>query len=141
MIVVDASLAVKWLVPESDSEAAIAIARDHDDIHGPDILLTEVISAIVRRCNERILLRGEAERTIGTWTNGWSGSQIVAHRLDGERARQAAALALELGHPLADCIYLALAIELDCELVTCDAKFAAKARTIYPAIRLLTERD
>ncbi len=51
----------------------------------------------------------------------------------------AAKLALDLGHSLTDCIYLALAIELACPLITCDAKFAAKARGTYANIRALGE--
>lgn len=30
-------------------------------------------------------------------------------------------------------------MEFDCELATCDARFAAKTRPLYPAVRLLTD--
>jgi predicted nucleic acid-binding protein len=52
---------------------------------------------------------------------------------------EAAGIALRLGHPLADCLYLALAIELDCDLATCDAKFQARASSAYPRVQLLSE--
>ena len=51
----------------------------------------------------------------------------------------AAHLAIDLGHPLKDCIYLALAMELGRPLITSDAMFAAKARNIYPAVQVLGE--
>jgi predicted nucleic acid-binding protein len=50
---------------------------------------------------------------------------------------QAAALALDLGHPLKDCVYLAMAMELGCDLVTCDARFAEKACEAWAGVRLL----
>lgn len=39
------------------------------------------------------------------------------------------ALALDLGHPIYDCIYLAAAVASDRILVTADERFAAKVRT------------
>ena len=51
----------------------------------------------------------------------------------------AAGLAVDLGHPLKDCIYLALAIELECELVTADARFAEKAKGVWDKVRVLGE--
>ena len=44
-----------------------------------------------------------------------------------------------LGHPVRDCVYLALAMEFGGELATCDAKFSAKAQTIYPKVKLLAD--
>jgi predicted nucleic acid-binding protein len=40
---------------------------------------------------------------------------------------EAFALALELGEPIYDCIYLAAAIATECKLVTADARFAKTA--------------
>ena len=50
---------------------------------------------------------------------------------------RAANLALELGHPLKDCVYLALAMDLDCKLITCDAKFASKASVKWGNVQVL----
>ena len=52
---------------------------------------------------------------------------------------RAALIALTLGHPLADCIYLSLARELRCGLATCDGKFVERAVRLYPEIRLLED--
>jgi predicted nucleic acid-binding protein len=46
-------------------------------------------------------------------------------------------LAIDIGHPLKDCVYLVLAMELDCELVTCDARFAKKAKSVWGRVRVL----
>lgn len=58
---------------------------------------------------------------------------------DPEQVEIAAEIAMQIGHPTKDCVYLALAMEYDCELVTCDAKFAAKARAVHSAVRLLAD--
>ena len=52
---------------------------------------------------------------------------------------KAANLAIDIGHPLKDCIYLALAMELGCPLVTCDTKFATKAHEVYAGVQVLGE--
>jgi predicted nucleic acid-binding protein len=69
----------------------------------------------------------------------WDHGGIALQRLTTDRVARAARIALELGHPLADCVYLALAIELDCDLATCDAKFHAKSAVRYPRTRMLAE--
>jgi predicted nucleic acid-binding protein len=48
-------------------------------------------------------------------------------------------LALSIGHPLKDCLYLALAIELGCELATCDRPLVDNAQSIYPKLRHLRD--
>ncbi len=66
---------------------------------------------------------------------------VRPHRVTQRRLYQAGKLALALAHPVADCIYLALAIEFGCELATCDAKFQAKAREQYPQVKMLRDFD
>lgn len=51
---------------------------------------------------------------------------------------QASDVALRLGHPFVDCIYLALAVELHCDLVTADRAFFAKAAGEFDRVRLLS---
>ena len=48
-----------------------------------------------------------------------------------------ASLALDLGHPLKDCIYLALAMKIGCELLTSDLRLAAKGQPLWPKIRVV----
>jgi predicted nucleic acid-binding protein len=60
-------------------------------------------------------------------------------RTDNQALASAASTAIDIGHPLKDCIYLILAMELDCELMTCDARFAKKARDVWDRVRVLGE--
>jgi predicted nucleic acid-binding protein len=140
MIVVDASLAAKWILNEADSPAALNFLFKHGrDLSGPELIFIEVASAIVRRGNEGTVDRKDALRALDKWTIAWSDHVIKRFETTQRRLFNASALALELGHPLKDCIYLGLAVELDCELATCDAKFAEKAVVRHPAVRLLSD--
>lgn len=146
MIVVDASLAVKWILWERDSRAAIDFLRYHrDDLHAPDLLFTEVAQAIVRRHNEGraagLDIQDDAREALHKWTALWADTAVQSHRLNPHWLSEAGLMAMELGHPLQDRIYLALARELSCDLATCDAKFRAKAVDLYPDIRLLSDYD
>lgn len=138
MIVVDASLATKWFVIEPDSAAALRFLQTHkDDLHGPDLLLVEVSSAIVRRANEDKAFAPQARAALDDWRAAWES--LRGHALTAEMVMSAAALAMRLGHPLADCVYLGLAMAHDCELATCDVKFQAKASRLYGGVRLLQQ--
>ena len=138
MIVVDASLATKWLVEEADHDRALQfLSLFRTEIAAPDLLLSEVSSAIVRRANARDFTTSDAVERIAEWALLWGRGPIAKYRLTAHLIAEAAQIALGLGHPLADCIYLALAIDLDCDLATCDAKFQAKALAAYPRVKLL----
>lgn len=140
MIVVDASLVVKWLVVEDQTEPAIAFLEAFSGrVCGPDILAIEVAGAIVRRVNDRSLSLPTGAAILTTWRAALEQNRVTTIRATPALIEQAGRLAIELGHPIADCLYLALATELDCDLVTCDAKFQAKASSVYPRVQLLSE--
>ncbi|GGA46409.1 type II toxin-antitoxin system VapC family toxin [Sphingomonas psychrolutea] len=140
MIVVDASLVVKWLVVEDQTEPAIAFLEAFSGrVCGPDILAIEVAGAIVRRVNDRSLSLPTGAAILTTWRTALEQNRVTTIRATPALIEQAGRLAIELGHPLADCLYLALAIELECELATCDAKFQAKASSAHPRVKLLSD--
>ncbi len=138
MIVIDASLAVKWYADEEHSDAADGVLADNPgNIVVPAVFLGEVIGALVRRANIDKALRGESEASIARFVTLMTGQWIRTEQSDPPAIANAAQLALDLGHPLKDCIYLALAMELGCDLVTCDTRFAAKAKGVWAAVRVL----
>ena len=140
MIVVDASLAAKWIIAEPDSAHALQFLFEHGhDLGAPDIIHIEVTSAIVRRANENKSLLGNAMQAFDKWTKQIVPTTLTFYPTTMTRLSVAARLALQLGHPIADCIYLALAIEFKCDLATSDARFVKKARTVWNQVRLLTD--
>ncbi len=138
MKIADASLALKWYLDEAQSdEAERWFAAHAGQIVVPDLFLTEVTGALVRGANIDKSLRPDIEIAIARFVALFDEQLIRIAPASPERTAQAATLALTLGHPLKDCLYLALAIERQCELVTCDARFAEKAKGVWDGLRLL----
>jgi len=140
MIVVDASLAVKWMLWGTETPRAIDFLDRHgDDLRAPDLLFIEVAGVIVSKGNQNKAFQADALRALDKWTIAWSDHVVRNHRVTQRRLFQASSMALRLGTPLKDCVYLALAMELNCDLATCDVKFRDKAYSLYPGIKLLTD--
>lgn len=138
--VVDASLATKWVTTEAGSLDAWRFAERYGtDLHAPDLLHVEVMGALVRSANERVITRDAAGLALSEWTTFWNEDRLRTHRVTQGLAHEAARLAIELGHPIKDCVYLALAEELGCALATCDAKFRDRAVGRGRRVRLLAE--
>lgn len=138
MIVFDASVALKWYFDEPSAEAAKAeLIRHGGKIVGPGVYLVEVSAALVRRAKVDKLRRSEMEAALEHFLTLITEHFITVREAETEDMARAAKLALDLGHPLKDCIYLALAMKLGCELLTCDRRFASKAKAAWPNIRVL----
>ena len=140
MIAVDASVAVKWYFPEPGSiEAIELLGHSAGWLHGPDLLAVEVCASFVRGANRDKSRKADALRFVADFKLKLEDGTVSLHRLGATQAAQAATLAIDLGHPLKDCIYLVLAMELGCPLVTADTRFAAKARGVWGDVRVLGE--
>ncbi|MEI6643004.1 MAG: type II toxin-antitoxin system VapC family toxin [Novosphingobium sp.] len=138
MIVFDASLALKWYLDEPGSQAAeSALAQHGGQIIVPDVFVLEVTGALVRQANMSKAIRGDMETALSGFL-ALIDEQVISMDETGTAAMvRAAGLALDLGHPLKDCIYLALAMKMGCELLTSDRRFAAKAVAAWPKVRVL----
>ncbi len=140
MIVVDASLALKWYLDEPHSkEAEDWFTENEGNILVPHVFIIEVTGALVRRANMEKRLRSESESSIARFVALFDNQLIEVEETYPHQMAKAATLAIDIGHPLKDCIYLVLAMELECELVTCDTRFASKARGIWDRVRVLGE--
>ena len=140
MIVVDASLVVKLFREEAHSELAERIYSERrGDIAAPDLLAIEVTAALIRNANMAKASRPFVEAALAEFSQVLRAATITLHRSNPQQLGLAAQHALDLGHPLKDCIYLALAMELRCDLVTCDTRFAAKAKGVWTQVRVLGE--
>lgn len=140
MIVVDASLAAKWILWEDQSHEALTfLSRNRAALCAPDLILTEVAGAISRIARMSDLAMEDAEQLLGRWLGDFGAAAIGVRRSPPALVLIAARMSVALSHPIQDCLYLALANELQSDLVTCDAKFAAKARALYSNVKLLAE--
>lgn len=130
----------KLVIREADTDLALRwFGNTSGQLSAPDLLATEVSNAIVRRVNMRLVSRHQAEQALDEWFALCQDRTISLTRVTTALLGAASTIAISIGHPLADCIYLALAIDLDCDLATCDAKFRDRAFPVFGRIRLLDE--
>ena len=121
MRVVDASVAGRCYFPEAGSGDAQALF-EAGELIAPDFLRTEFMSAASRRVRER-----SVSREYAVWAMAHLPRQIVRFFPDSPLLGAAFDLSLSLGHPSYDCVYLALAVREETELVTADQEFLRKA--------------
>ena len=69
IVVVDASLAAKRMLWEADSRATLGFLyrKDHERC-APDLLLTEVAAAVVKRARMRQEIAADALEALRKWT-------------------------------------------------------------------------
>ncbi len=138
MIILDASVALKWYFPETNSDAALDMLIKHAaEIAVPELFVVEVASALVRKANMDKAQSNGVRALLSDFQNKVVDGVFRIIHLPQNQPLGAAGLAIDLGHPLKDCIYLALAMELGCNLVTCDERFAKKAKRIWPGVQIL----
>jgi predicted nucleic acid-binding protein len=136
MIVVDASVIVKWFIPEIGAVPAKALLAAGDELVAPELARIEVAWALIRKGLREELAGGDVERTLSAWFRALSDGQIFLLP-NSEDLEAATTLALELRHPLPDCLYLAVAERLGVALITADRAFARRAARRSNLVRIL----
>ena len=121
-LTVDASIVIKWFVaePMSDETRLLLTGRIH--LQAPEFLLVEFANTIWKK--ER---RGELSDAQPYLEELPGLSNIITLQHDANLVERAIWMALELDHPIYDCLYLACAESTDSNLITADQRFADKA--------------
>ena len=117
--VVDASVAVKWLVAEEDADVAQELATSGHDLHAPRLMASEVANALWRKARV-----GEIERRSAGLLLANVPDMPVRWGADETVSADAVRLALALDRPIYDCVYLALVHRIGAVLLTADQRFA-----------------
>jgi predicted nucleic acid-binding protein len=118
--VIDASIAVKWVVEEEGTPESLAL-RTHAKLIAPDLLVAECANILWKKVARGELLHDEA--LIAAALLQQADIELYPMR---SLLAPAAQLAIELEHPAYDCIYLAFAAERGCPLVTADGRLLRK---------------
>jgi predicted nucleic acid-binding protein len=121
-LVIDASIAVKWVVEEEGTAQALAL-RDGTRLLAPDLLVPECANILWKKARNGELTRDEALFAARLLTS--ADVEFVAMRPLFERAMR---LAVALDHAAYDCVYIALALDRDCPFVTADQRLVRKLR-------------
>src|SRR5437868_7566191 len=103
-LIIDASVALKWVLEEEESDAATALLTE-DLLAAPDFLLVECANVLWARARRRLLRREQARAALDA---------IQAAPIDLRRSADYAAvsqtIAFDLNQTVYDSLYLAVAM-------------------------------
>jgi len=128
--VLDSSVAVKWVLPEIDSDKAIRLRDDYrQGIHqliAPEWFTLEVMNILGKAAARKIITPALALQHLA---NIFRNAPVFFPPLP--LANRAFQLALKHQRAVYDCLYLALAQREKCDLVTADDALVRQLQPIY----------
>jgi predicted nucleic acid-binding protein len=119
-LVVDASIAVKWVVEEDGTPEALVL-RQKAKLIAPDLLVAECVNILWKKVRRSELSKAEA--LLAARLLQGAEIELLPTRSLFETAMQ---MSIEIDHPAYDCLYLVLAAENKCQFVTADERFLRK---------------
>jgi predicted nucleic acid-binding protein len=119
--VVDSSVAIRWVVEEEDSDHARAVS--HATLEAPDLLLIECANILWKKVTVADLNPREAGERWQLLLQAPVQFTASPDLLD-----TALRISLDLKHPVYDCVYLALALQLEVPLITADRRLVTAVR-------------
>ena len=120
---VDASVAVQWFAREPGSEASAALVESNQPLVAPDIMPLEVANALWKKVRHGDVPAADLQPAVTRILA--SDITLVPTLTLLERAVR---LAVEINHPVYDCVYLVLAEERGAPLASIDERLRAAAR-------------
>ena len=134
--VIDAGVVVKWFIPEVDSAKAHQLLERYlqgiDTPVAPDLLIAECGNVFWRRCRQGDITSDEATESLADLLT-LNVPLVPATSL----VQSALQLALQHQRTVYDALYLALAQERNCDLITADERFFHALSTQFPQLQLL----
>jgi predicted nucleic acid-binding protein len=131
--VLDSSVALKWVLPEADSDKAELLRDDFrngvHDLLSPDIFSVELPHALTRAERRGIIAIGDAEPFL-------ADILMTAPKLHAYTPliRRSVAVSSAERVGVYDCLYVSLAEREGCELVTADDRLIKNLQAKFPFI-------
>jgi predicted nucleic acid-binding protein len=123
ILVIDASVAIKWFVEEDLNEEAIALSECGHELVAPDLIFAEVANVLRRRVRLGHVVEKQAAISVANLGRAFQ-RMVQLPTVIGEAFEKSALL----DHSVYDVIYLICALrQTDGILITADKKFEAKA--------------
>jgi predicted nucleic acid-binding protein len=121
-LVIDASIAVKWVVEEEGTREALVLLRS-GKLAAPDLLVPECANILWKKVQRNELTNQQA--LLAARLLERAEIELLPMRSLLELASR---IGVELDHPAYDCLYLALAVVNDWSFATADDRFVRKLR-------------
>jgi predicted nucleic acid-binding protein len=131
MLVVDASVAIRWMFELDRSDRAENILKSGMRLIAPDLVLAEIANAAWKLAAFDGIATATVQQRISVVQRQFEEFFPCVELKD-----RALAIALELRHPAYDCFYLALAEQRGCQLSTADDRLVRRCADT-PFARLL----
>jgi predicted nucleic acid-binding protein len=134
VVIVDASVAVKWFLPENGESLvnqAIALLDAYEEekvqFVVPDLFYVEIASAIWKAVRTGRVSRAFADRAL-VLVHQREFPTVAALKLLDEAFQ----IASNHGRTVYDCLYVALAIQTNSQLITADERLANSLASRFP---------
>jgi len=121
-IVIDASVAVQWFVPEPGSADATRLLHTEAPFLAPDVMPVEAANAWWKKCRRGEMSSGQVDRALARLLA--LGLELVP---SADLLTRATRVALDLDHAVYDCVYLVLARQYGAKLATADGRLRRSA--------------
>jgi len=116
--VVDASVAIKWYVPEIYEQEASRLQKSGDTLHAPELVLPEFGNIVWKKVARREITEKEGQKIV----TEFSRANLVYHP-QRQIIKSAFTGATMTNQTVYDWTYMALALSLGCQFVTADERF------------------
>lgn len=121
LFVVDASVAIKWILVEPHTAEALRVRASGAALHAPALLDLELASALAKKARQGLLTLPQAQTLVMQLPSlPVTRHEMAAHLADAFDA------ATQTNTTVYDCLYLALAAHLGGQMVTADDAFVAR---------------
>lgn len=117
-LVVDASVAIKWFIPEIHSDDAMRLFDSDAMLFAPDLIGPEIGNTVWKKARRGEITPHDALAILSAFPS--VGMDIYPSR---DLLTAAWEIASALDRSLYDSLYLALAVAYDCPVVTADRRF------------------
>lgn len=116
--VVDANVAIKWVLSEVHPEIAMRLLDESHELLVPDFFFSEIGNILWKRVRRREATVEQAQHDLTVLMSGdlqiYSSQTLMPLALE---------IAVRIDQAVYDCVYLALAVTNQCQMVTADERF------------------
>ncbi len=132
-VVVDASIAFLWFANEPDRWGAGRLLETECVLFAPDLMAVEATNAWWKKLRRHEMELADVEQAVTNLL-----ALEIAWTPAADLLRPATRLAVELGHPVYDCLYLALAASQSAPLASADDRLRRAAERL--GVRVWSDR-
>ena len=120
--IIDANVLVKWVLPEADHVESKSLIDAPVSLRAPDLIVSECVSIFLKRVMRKELTLEQSGKLLARLHDDYIDTRVrlIPARLMTDSALEIAALEKVSAY---DSIYLALAVQARCRLVTADHRF------------------